>query len=54
MKGGVQVGRATKYTTGFTCGKNIGYAMIDLDKAAIGDTVTINGYKAVLTERSFL
>ncbi len=28
--------------------------MIDLDKAAIGDTVTINGYKAVLTERSFL
>lgn len=28
------VGRATQYTTGFTCGKNIGYAMIDLDKDA--------------------
>lgn len=54
MKDGVMVGRATKYTTGFSCGKNIGYAMIDLDKAAIGDTVTINGYEAVLTPRHFL
>ena len=54
MKDGVMVGRATKYTTGFTCGKNIGYAMIDLDKAAIGDTVTINGYEAVLTEKKFI
>ena len=54
LKDGVMVGRATKYTTGFTCGKNIGYAMIDLDKAAIGDTVTINGYEAVLTEKYFL
>ena len=50
----VMVGRATKYTTGFTCGKNIGYALIDLDKAAIGDTVTINGYEAVLTEKQFI
>jgi len=54
LKDGKIVGRATKYTTGFTCGKNIGYAMIDLDKAAIGDIVTINGNKAILTERSFL
>ena len=54
FKNGVMVGRATKYTTGFTCGKNIGYAMIDLDKAAIGDTVTINGYEAVLTEKQFV
>lgn len=54
MKDGVMVGRATKYTTGFTCGKNIGYAMVDLDKAAIGDKVTINGYEAVLTEKQFL
>lgn len=54
LKDGKIVGRATKYTTGFTCGKNIGYAMIDLDKAAIGDTVTINGYEAVLTEKYFL
>lgn len=54
MKDGVMVGRATKYTTGFTCGKNIGYAMIDLDKAAIGDTVTINGFEAVLTEKQFI
>ena len=53
-KDGVMVGRATKYTTGFTCGKNIGYALIDLDKAAIGDTVTINGYEAVLTEKQFI
>lgn len=54
LKDGKIVGRATKYTRGCTCGKNIGYAMIDLDKAAIGDTVTINGYEAVLTERVFI
>lgn len=54
LKDGKIVGRATKYTTGFTCGKNIGYAMIDLDQASIGDKVTINGYEAVLTERYFL
>lgn len=54
LKDGVMVGRSTKYTTGFTCGKNIGYAMIDVDKAAIGDTVSINGYEAVLTEKYWL
>lgn len=54
IKDGVQVGRATKYTSGFSVGKNIGYAMVDLDKANIGDTVTINGYEAVLTEKQFL
>ena len=54
LKDGKMVGRATKYTHGFTCYKNIGYAMIDVDKAAIGDTVTINGYEAVLTEKQFI
>lgn len=54
LKNGEIVGRATKYTYGFTCNKNIGYALIDLNKAAIGDTVTINGYEAVLTEKPFI
>ncbi len=54
MKDGKIVGRATKYTHGFTVGKNIGYALIEKEHAAIGDKVLINGYPAVLTERHFL
>ncbi|NCB92835.1 MAG: aminomethyl transferase family protein [Clostridia bacterium] len=54
LKEGEVVGRATKYTYGFTCNKNIGYAMVDMDKAAVGDIVTINGYEAILTERGFI
>lgn len=54
IKNGVDVGRATKMTYGVSVGKNIGFALIETDKASIGDEVTMNGYKAVLTERSFL
>ena len=44
------VGKATKYTCGFTVGKNIGYAVIDSRTAKIGDHVKLNGYDAVLTK----
>lgn len=53
-KDGEFVGRVTKYTYGYTCNKNIGYAMVDNSKVKIGDTVTINGYEAVMTERHFI
>ena len=54
IKDGEDVGKATKYTMGFTCGKNIGYAVIDKNKAQIGDHVTLNGWDAVLCERKFI
>lgn len=54
IKNGMDVGRATKMTYGVTVGKNIGFALIDTDKANIGDEVTMNGYRAVLTERPIL
>lgn len=48
------VGKVTKYTYGFSVGKNIGYALIDKHKVKLGDHVTINNNEAVLTERGFL
>lgn len=55
MKDGVQVGRVTQYTIiGFSVGKNIGYIGGDLGKGNTSDTVTINVYEAVLTEKQFL
>lgn len=54
MKDGVEVGRVTKYTYGYTCGKCIGFAQIENRLAAIGDTVTVNGYNAVLTQKKWL
>lgn len=53
-KDGKIIGRATKYTYGYTCSKNIGYALIDTAHAKIGDKITINGYDALLTERKFI
>lgn len=53
-KKGVLVGKVTKFTYGFTVDSNIGFALIDTDKAVIGDSVILNnGTKAVLTEKIF-
>jgi len=54
IKDGVQIGKCTKYTMGFTCGKNIGYAVIDKNKAKCGDHVTLNGWDAVLCEKKWI
>jgi aminomethyltransferase len=51
--GGEEVGVATKFTYGYTAEKNIGYALVEVGKAKIGDTVDINGYEAVLTDKVF-
>jgi aminomethyltransferase len=54
MLGGEEIGRVSKYAYGYTCEKNIGYALIDITKAKIGDRVTLNDYWATLTERVFV
>jgi len=53
MLGDEEIGRVYKYTYGYTVEKNIGYALVEADKAAIGDVVMINGAEATLTERVF-
>ena len=42
LKNGEVVGMVKKFTHGFTIGKNIGFALIDVAKAKIGDKVTID------------
>lgn len=54
LKDGEKVGRVTNYTYGYTVGKNIGFAVIDNEKARKGDTVTIDGVEALLTDDVFL
>ncbi|MBC3888115.1 aminomethyl transferase family protein [Acetobacterium paludosum] len=51
MANGEVAGKVTKFAHGFTIGKNIGYALVETAKAKIGDTVTINGYEAVLKDK---
>jgi aminomethyltransferase len=51
---GEEVGRVLKYTYGYTCGKSIGYALVDSAKARVGDKVMLNDYHATLTERVFI
>ena len=51
---GEEVGRVTKFTYGFTVGKNIGYALVEKAKAKLGDKAIINGYEATLTDRVFV
>lgn len=53
MKDGAEVGKVTMFTYGFTVEKNIGFALIDNDKAAIGDKATIGDYEAELSDRVF-
>ncbi len=53
MKDGAEVGKVTMFTYGFTVEKNIGFALIENDKAAIGDKATIGDYEAELSDRVF-
>lgn len=52
-KDGEEVGYVTTLTYGFSVDKFIGYAVVDKTKAKKGDTVTINGHEAKLTDRMF-
>jgi aminomethyltransferase len=51
MFNGEEIGRVTKFAYGFTVGKNIGFALVEIEKAKVGDNVTINEYEATLTDR---
>lgn len=53
-KDGEVVGKVTNYTYGFTVEKNIGFALIDNAKAAIGDDVMIGEVSAKLTADVFV
>lgn len=54
LKDGEKVGHVTNYTYGYTVEKNIGFALIDNEKAKKGDKVTIDGVDAELTSDVFL
>ncbi len=54
LKDGEKVGHVTNYTYGYTVEKNIGFALIDNEKARKGDTVEIDGVEALLTSDVFL
>jgi aminomethyltransferase len=51
---GEEIGRVLKHTYGYTCGKSIGYVLVNSSKARIGDRVILNDYQATLTERVFI
>lgn len=53
-KNGEVVGRVTNYTYGFTAGKNIGFAVIENAKVAMGDQVMIGDVEATLTSDVFV
>ncbi|MDR1421597.1 MAG: aminomethyltransferase family protein [Coriobacteriales bacterium] len=53
LMGGEEVGRVTKFTYGYISERSIGFALVDADKAKIGDRIVINGYSGTLTERVF-
>lgn len=50
---GVTAGKVTMFTYGYTVEKNIGFALVDLDKAKAGDKAMIGNVAAVITERMF-
>lgn len=50
---GEKAGKATVFCYGYTVGKNIGFALVDNDKAKVGDKAEIGGYEAQLTDRVF-
>jgi len=54
MVAGEVVGKVTKFTYSPTISKNIGYALVEIAKAKVGDKVTINGVEAVLTDRQIV
>lgn len=51
LKNGDLIGKATRFTYGYTIEKAIGYALVDRSAASIGDTVDIGGVTATLTDR---
>lgn len=52
--GGIVAGKVTMFTYGYTVEKNIGFALVDVDKAKIGDAAVVgDGIDAVLSERVF-
>lgn len=50
---GQVAGKVTMFTYGYTVEKNIGFALLDVDKAKVGDKADIDGVEAVITERMF-
>lgn len=52
---GVSVGKVTMFTYGYTIGQNMGFALIDTEKAEVGDVAVVgsSGTGAILTERCF-
>lgn len=52
--GGAAVGKVTMFTYGYTVEKNIGFALVDAEKAKIGDAAVVGeGVDAVLSDRVF-
>jgi aminomethyltransferase len=45
------VGRVTKYVYSYSLNKSIGFALVDIEKAKIGDRATISGHEATLTNK---
>lgn len=50
---GENVGEVRNFTYGYTVDKYIGYALVDSNKTNIGDKISVDGYDAELTKRSF-
>lgn len=50
---GVVAGKVTMFTYGYTVEKNIGFALVELDKANVGSAAKIGDVDAVITERMF-
>lgn len=50
---GAVAGKVTMFTYGYTVEKNIGFALVDLAKANVGDAAKIGDVDAVITERMF-
>lgn len=50
---GQVAGKVTMFTYGYTVEKNIGFALLDVDKAKVGDKADIDGVEAAITERMF-
>ena len=53
LVGDVPAGKVTMFTYGYTVEKNIGFALLDTDKAKVGDKAVIGGIPAEITARIF-
>lgn len=54
LKDGMPVGNVSKFTYSYVKDINIGYALVETGSLQFGDTVTINGYQAVITDKVFI